>query len=70
MHPLETPENVQAAIAAGDVHRLSPAMQAAVDENGWEIARTLGCLGDTESDVTDHDGAGDLPDLVKDFEGK
>ena len=69
MHPSETPENVQAAIAAGDVSRLPPAMQAAVHKNGWEIARTLGCLGATGSDVTDRD-AGVQEDIMQTFKGK
>jgi len=68
-HSPEQPCNVQAAIAGGNANRLPPAMKAAVEQHGWEMARALGCLGPAGSDVTD-DGAGATPDLAADLEAK
>ena len=62
--------DVQAAISAGDSSRLPPEMRDAVEQHGWEIARTLGCLGTTGSDVTNPGRAGVPIDAAGDFADK
>lgn len=62
--------DVQGAIRSGDSSRLPFNMREAVAKFGWEIARTLGCLGTTGSDVTDPGRAGVPEDVIGAFSNK